>query len=271
MNRTLPLALLGLGAMAVVGVAAATLFRPAEGEGRADAAEMTALRAQVEELRREVHELRDRAGAAPAVATNLPAREALPVPDATAPPVNAAPTLSPVNRDAILAVIKEDRDAREREREEQQKKQQRDRTTQRVKSTAERLGIDAATTESLVKLCVSSLDREDDVRKAYPIADLGDPNFEKRRLELQAVWQERDAQVAALLPADKREQWDRQTRWLDRAREFADAFPGGGGGLDFGPRPNRRQGGGGGGGPVQGGSNPAGPQVQQGGQQGEEH
>jgi hypothetical protein len=210
------------------------------------------------------------------VATAAPsaARELAPAKPVAAGGASAAPSVSSVDRDAIFALIKEERDLREQERAEKARTQAREATTKRVKALAERLGLDASTTSALTKAYLDAMNREEDVRKAYPLADLDDANMEKRRLELDAIGKDRDAAVAALVPTDKKDEWNRRARFLGRGADFAEmgqafnngdfgamgaimrAGPGGGGGGGGfgGPNgPGGNNGGNGGGG--QGGGN----------------
>jgi hypothetical protein len=175
----------------------------------------------VEELKREVGDLRELLPSAPSTAAAAAERQS-PAPVALARGNDVAPA-SGIDRVALAAQIRQELDAIEQERREEQRKQGRERMSQMVKSAAERLGLDGTTGEALAKLYLESRDREEDVRKAYPVSELDDSNAEKRRIELDAVRKERDARVASMLPAEKREEWDRRTRFVNRGGDFQGA------------------------------------------------
>jgi hypothetical protein len=235
--------------------------------GSANATEIGALRSQVDDLKKEVASLRDRLAAQPAVASALPNgsnREAVKISEPMKSGEAVAQTLpvSQLDRDTVFALIKEERDIRDKERQEKQRQQVRDGLARRVEQALDRIGVDAATKESIKQMYLDNLAREEDIRKAYPIQDFSndDPNLEKRRQELDAARKDLEARVANLIPADKKDEWDRRSRFLSRTGDFMGAmesfqqgsFPmmGGGrmGGMDFGP-PR----GGGFGGPASGG------------------
>lgn len=254
-----------LALAAGVGVAAYATFHqgPAAGESGSQN-EIAALRTQVEELRAELSSVQTRlhaAQTATAAPVDAPIRS---VAQATSSAPSTAGAVAAVNvstqdRDTIFALIKEERDLREKERQEKQREQLRDGLDRRVKQSAERVGIDANTSQTIARLYLDNLSREEDIRRAYPVQDWNDPNSEKRRLELDAARKSLEATVAGLIPSDKLEAWNREARGLNRMGDMAamidqpaDAFRGFGG-MFGGPG-----GGPGGGGPMGGGQRGAG-------------
>ena len=236
-------------------VFALTVPKSAGTDGSGGTEEIAALKKQVSELQKEVSTLRDAMGASVATAAPSAARELAPAkPAAAAGGSASAPTVSGVDRDAIFALIKEERDLREQERAEKARTQAREATTRRVKALAERLGFDASTTNALVKVYLDSMNREDDVRKAYPLAEIDDANMEKRRLELDAIGKDRDSAVAGLVPADKKDEWNRRARFMSRGGDIAEMGQAWSNG-DFGAMGAMFRGPGGGG----GGTGPGGP------------
>lgn len=231
MSKVLPLA---AGLIGGVAAAAATLalMQPSKPAGDAALAnENSALKSRVEDLEKKLSALDARVQNQPAVASAPIQREAAPTNPAVAnntPQNNVAANVSQLDRDTVFALIKEERDVRDRERQDKQKQQMRDNLAQRIQQTADRIGLDAASKETLTKLYLDNLSREDEIRKAYPIKDYNsnDPNLEKRKQELEAARKDLEARVDAMIPSDKKEEWDQRTRFLRRAGDFAEAARG---------------------------------------------
>jgi hypothetical protein len=250
--------LCGGGAIASAAFFAAHATPAGESRSSASASEVATLRAELDQLRKEHAELQNfTASLKPAVASTE-ARQAVSAPAAVKPTeANAAPAVSSVDRDAVFALIKEEREIRENERQQKQREQIRTGVESRIKQSAERVGLDANAAQSLVKLYLDNLDRESEIRKAYPVQGFNDPNSEKRRLELDAARKQLDAAVAGLVPADKKQEWDRSTRAVRRSGDFVGMTEGDGGlgGILRGLRENRDGGPGGGPGGGQNGQN----------------
>src|SRR5262245_14361421 len=116
MNRALlpSLAFLGIGAAATA--AGFVIFQPGHPRLSGSPATDLATKNEVESLRKEIDGLRAQIAAAPAAAL-APVREVKPA--ASLGPESAASraaNLDSPNRDAVFALIKEERDAREKER-----------------------------------------------------------------------------------------------------------------------------------------------------------
>jgi len=247
MSKPLLISAALLAAGVSVGYVVFTNSGSGDGGHAGDAVEVAALRRQVENLSQELAALRQQVSSIPAAASNLPAapREAAPVTTSTANADLAklaanegSPIVSSTDRNAIFALIKEERELRDREQKEKLDKQIRDGAQKRLESVAQRIGIDVNTTQSIVAAYMKSMDRMEDVRKAYPVENWDDPNAEKRRLEMEAIRKDRDAQIDPMIPQDKLEDWNRQTRMIGRGMEFMGngGFGGmmGGGMPDFG-------------------------------------
>ena len=252
-----PWILLFTGLLGGGAIAGATFFTMNSAGGgtptdAASASDVANLRTELEQLRKEHAELQSLANSMRTTAAATEVRQATVAPNGvkateSAPAVN----VSPADRDVVFALIKEERDLREKERQEKQKQQLREGVEKRMKQTAERVGLDANTTASVVKLYLANLDRETEIRKAYAANGLDDPNAEKRKLEIEAARKDLDASLAGLIPADKKTEWDRSTRFMRRAGDFAaftEADPGSGflrgilGGGNGGGRPGGGQG-----------------------------
>lgn len=237
MNQTSAIGLSAVAGALLAGAAVYALIPPSaqHGDSAALATENSQLRTRVDDLEKKLSLIEARVEAQPAVAIAGPGsvREAIAAPapkpvDATAAPSVAA-NVSQMERDTIFALIKEERDLRDRERQDKQRQQVRESLARRVGQAADRMGLDAVTRESLSNLYLDNMTREDEIRKAYPIKDYtgDDPNLERRKLELDAARKDLDARVAALLPADKQEDWDRNSRFLRRAGDFAEVMTAG--------------------------------------------
>jgi len=203
--------------LVVVGLTAGVsylIFTQGTGAG-CKTGEMEALRTRVDELARVVASLQQERPAVPAVAAAASAseRQETPAPKAVSPEIGA-PEIPSSDREAIFALIKEERELREREKQTRQSKQLVDAVKNRVKQTAERLQLSAETSESLVKLYVEGTERDLEIRRAYPIADGNSQNADKRQLELDAASKELDSRVANLIPAEMQQDWNRSTRWI---------------------------------------------------------
>ncbi|MFN0207462.1 MAG: hypothetical protein ACKVS6_14245 [Planctomycetota bacterium] len=270
MTRSLLLPIVGLSAAAIAGAVVYVAINPgAAGESGASnpSAEVLALRSQVDDLKREMSQMRDHLASQTATANTAPVqtRETAKATEVAATvAANNAPIInvSQIDRDTIFALIKEERDLRDKERQEKQKQQMKDGLSKRIQQSLDRIGVDAATKDAVTKIYLENFAREEEIRKAYPIQDFmgDDPNIEKRRQELDAARKDLEARVATMIPTDKKEDWDRSTRFLNRAGDMAgmaDAFRSGdfpmmgGGGFggfgasDRGRNDNNSSGGGG--------------------------
>ena len=229
------------------------------------------LKTQVDDLRKEVVQLRGRFDSAQSAAASLadsPARKAVEAPSSS-PANDAMAHATPVDRDTILAVLDQREKDKDKERKEKQQKQLVDGMESRVKQSAERLGLDANTTQSILKLYMDNLAREADIHRAYPYTDRNDPNAEKARLEIDAARKSLDTTLQGIIPADKWNDWNNQTRFLRRAGDMAYAidqpqnanggmfggFGGGRGGNNTGGRGNGGNNNGGGANNTAGGNN----------------
>lgn len=226
MKSWIPL-LTGFGGGAVAGAILVALQSGPQSSTReaALAAELDSVKVELDTLRRGQEEiLRLAAAWNPATAEAPPARQEA----APAASVKAAstPVASAVDRDAVFALIREERDLREAERQENRAKLLRDGIERQVTRAAERIGLDKNATQSLVKLYLENLDREAAIRKAYPVSGRDDPAAEKRALELQAARKQLESAAAAYVPEDKRESWERSTRFLRRSGDVSAALEG---------------------------------------------
>ena len=171
------------------------------------------------------------------VATAAPVEPASRQPAASQAPKavddSPAPHIASTDRDLIFALIKEERDLRDKERQDKQREQQRDNLERSVKRTAERMGFDSNTVASLSKLYLDNFSREEDIRRAYPVTGFEDPNNEKRRLELEASRKQLDSSLEGVIPADKIKDWNKQGRFLRRGADFGPVGMGDMGGVQF--------------------------------------
>lgn len=243
----------GLLGGAAAAAATFAIMQPARtgGDSSAIVAENTALRSRIDELEKKITAI-DARVQNNAVAAAPMNRESAPIAKAennaaAGTPSQPAVNVSSQERDTIFALIKEERELRDKERLDKQKQQIREGIATRIGSLADRIGLDASGKEALTKLYLDNLSREEEIRKAYPIKDYNsnDPNIEKRKLELEAVRKDLDARVATIVPTDKKEEWDQRARFISRMGDFAEAaqsmqdgnFPMMRGGMDFGGGP----------------------------------
>lgn len=253
----LPLLLLAsAGTSAVVGsVLVLALSHPANSEPGDAASEVATLRAQVEEMTRELSTLRGRVESQSATASfdGAPVRTATAAPKpAAAAGDDGAPVIEVprIERDMILAVIEQREKDKDRERKEKQRQMAREGIEAAVKRAADRVGLDGNTASTIAQLYIDNLGREEDIRRAYPVRDPNDPNAEKARIEIDAARASLDSTVSAMIPADKLQDWNNQTRWIRRAGDMLygaeqaasgnfNMFGGmfGRGGMDFGGGP----------------------------------
>jgi hypothetical protein len=195
-----------------------------KGEGGASP-DVGAIRTQLDELRKEVTQLRNRVEnstmsmAAPVEGSTRKATES-PV-AAPKEEESAAARVPSVDREAILAVLDQREKDKDRDRKEKQRQQLREGVETRVKQSADRIGLDANTTQSVSKLYIDNLGREEEIHRAYPVTSADDPNNEKARLEIDAARTALDTALQSLIPADKWNDWNNQTRFLKRAGDFA--------------------------------------------------
>jgi hypothetical protein len=207
---------------AVVGGALVlTLSQNSGGAGTESSAEVTTLRSQLDEMHKELTALRARVetqtAAADQSAPRMVAEAPKVKPEATAAddgePAIQVPT---VERDMILAVIEQREKDKDKERKDKQRQQARETIEAGVKRAADRVGLDANAASSIAKLYIENLGREDEIRRAYPINGQNDPNVEKARLEIDAARSSLDTAVATMVPAEKSQDFNNQTRWLRR-------------------------------------------------------
>jgi hypothetical protein len=225
----------------------------------------SALRSQIDDLHKEVTQLRklvESSQTATAAAVQAPTRKEVEMPSsaAAAKEEDPAAKVAAVDREAILAVLDQRDKDKDRERKEKQRQQLRDGVESRVKQSADRLGFDANTTQSVTKLYLDNLGREEEIHRAYPVTSIDDPNNEKSRLEIDAARNSLDTALQSIIPSDKWNDWNNQTRFLRRAGDFAynadqqaagninmfggfGGFGGPGGGGPGGPGGNGGQGG----------------------------
>ncbi len=236
MNRSLLIGILSAGFAACATAVVFLVSPPAAGDAGTSHETVDSLQNEVRDLRRSLDDLRKQVTMIPATAAAprelAPATiDATPTPGPTASPALA--NVGSLDRETVFALIKEERDLRDKEREERQRTQAKEAVSRRIQQSAERAGIDSATTSTLVNAYLRTLEREEEIRRAYPLEDWDDPSREKRQLEIEAARKDRDALVASLVPADKLESWNRSTRFLGRAGDFAGMVERFGGG-DFG-------------------------------------
>jgi hypothetical protein len=232
-------ALVFLTGVCLSGAAGATYLALHQGSPHGDgssSAEVTALRGDIDELAKKVSTLQTKLDSMH-VATAAPVEPASRQPTASQAPKavddSPAPHIASTDRDLIFALIKEERDLRDKERQDKQREQQRDNLERSVKRTAERMGFDSNTVASLSKLYLDNFSREEDIRRAYPVTGFEDPNNEKRRLELEASRKQLDSSLEGVIPADKIKDWNKQGRFLRRGADFGPVGMGDMGGVQF--------------------------------------